>query len=393
MTCLTVTTALLLACCVAPSGNSPVATPPAATWTAAPTAAPVASPAPDGMTGSTVAGGYKIELIGSGNVKNMDSVLVLRRDLAFPMFGDANVQQFADSATFNVPGNQGPGGFGQVGGGAGGGGIGFAAGGGGGGGAVGGQGGDHISPNFGLALKITPEKSTTKRKARLIVDIEPGATLVEQDGQTVQTTGGAMQVSYPEFEHQFPEARFLYAERQQNPNRVLSEIRGTLKIQPGRELKAVFQGSKPGKLRVDGEEFQLQKVEQTASGLSITVAFPPTTLVKKARTIPDRMQAMMQASLAMQASIEDSAGQFHEAKSGGSTGGSGGGFSSFSFNGIPQGQKNFQPPVQPTVMSFQFSTLTDGRTVKNIILRLADIEGEPERVPFTITVQTVPDNR
>lgn len=396
MTCLTATATLLLACCVPPSSNSPATTPAAATHTAAPNAAPnaapVASQAPDGMTGSTVAGGHKIELIGSGNVKNMDSVLVFRRDLAFPMFGDANVQQFADNATFNLPGNQGPGGFGQLGSGGGGGGIGFAAAGGGGGGAVGGQGGEHISPNFGLALKITPDKSTTKRKARLIVNIEPGATLVEQDGQTVQTPAGSLQVSYPEFEQQFPEARFLYAERQQNPNRVLSEIRGTLKIQPGRELKAIFQGAKPGKLRADGEEFQLQKVEQTASGLRITVAFPPTTLVKKARTIPDRMQAMMQASPAMQASIEDSAGQVHEAKSGGSTGGSGSGVSSFSFNGIPQGQKNFQPPVQPTVMSFQFSPLTDGRTVKNLILRLADIEGEPERVPFTITVQAVPEN-
>jgi hypothetical protein len=44
-------------------------------------------------------------------------------------------------------------------------------------------------------------------------------------------------------------------------------------------------------------------------------------------------------------------------------------------------------------MSFQFSPLTDGRTVKNIIVRLADIEGEPRLIPFTIAVQPVPDNR
>lgn len=392
MTSLTATAALLLACCLPPSSNSTASTPSAATHSPEPNVAAVSSPAADGMTGSTIAGGHKIELVGSANVKNMDSVQVLRRDLAFPLFGDTNAQQFTDNATFNVPGNLGPGGLGQAGGGGGGAGVGFAAAGGGGGGAVGGQGGEHISPNFGLALKITPEKSNAKRKVRLIVDIEPGATLVEQDGQTAQTPAGSMQVSCPEFEQQFPDARFLYAERQQNPNRVLREIRGTLKIQPGRELKAVFQGTKPGKLRVDGEEFQLQKVEQTPSGLKITVAFPPTTLAKKARTIPDRMQAMMQASFAAQASIEDSAGQFHEAKSGGSAGGSSGGVSSFSFNGFPQGQKNLQPPVQPTIMSFQFSPLTDGRTVKHIILRLADIAGEPERVPFTIAVQPVPKN-
>lgn len=392
MTRLTATATLLLACCVSISSNAPATTTPATAHTAEPTAAPTASATADGMTGSTVAGGHKIELIGSGNVKNMDSVLVLRRDPAFPMFGDSNVQQFADTATFNFPGNLGPGGFGQAGGGGGGAGIGFAAAGGGAGGAVGGQGGEHISPNFGLALKITPEKPPAKRKAKVIVDIQPGATLVEQDGQTVQTPAGSLQVSCPEFEQQFPEALFLYAERTQNPNRVLAEIRGTLKIQPGRELKAVFQGAKPGKLRVDGEEFHLQKVEQTAAGLNITVAFPPTTLAKNARTIPERMQAMLQACLAIHASIEDSAGQFHEAKSGGSAGGSSSGASSFTFNGAPQGQKNFLPPLQPNVMSFQFSPLTDDRTVKNIILRLADIEGKPELVPFTIAVQPVPQN-
>ncbi|MFM7055649.1 MAG: serine/threonine-protein kinase [Planctomycetota bacterium] len=395
MTCLAASVALLVTCFAPSPSNSPATPAPATPMVTAPPAIAIATApapaAPDDMTGVNFVAGHKIEIIGSANVKNLDSVPVLRRDLAFPMFGDTNIQQFADNATFNFP--AGNGGFGQVGGG-GGGAVGgaVAAGGGGGGfaggGGLNGAGGEPVSPNFGIALKITPEKAAGKRKTRLIIDIEPGATLVEHDGQTVQAPTGAMQISCPEFEQQFPDARFIYAERRQNPNRTLKEIRGTLKIQPGRELKAVFQNAKPGKQKVDGEEFQLQKVEQTAAGLSITVAFPPTTLAKKARTIPDRMQATMQASFAMQASIEDSSGQFHEAKSGGSGGGASGGVSSFSFNGVPQGQKNFQPPVQPpvqpTVMTFQFSPLKKDRTVKNVILHMADIEGQPELLPFTI---------
>ncbi len=382
MTFLSATLALLFACIAPADPGTPAST------VLASTTAGLAPAAPDDLTGSTVAGGHKIELLGSANVKNMDSVPVLRRDPALPMFGDTNVQQFADSAIFNFPGgNPGPGGFGQVGGG-GGGVVAGAAGGGGfaGGGGLGAADGEPVSPNFGLALKITPEKAAGKRKTRFIVDIAPGATLVEQDGQTANAPAGAMQVSYPEFEQQFPDARFIYAERKQNPNRPLKEIRGQLRIQQGRELKAVFPGARPGKQKVDGEEFHLQSAEQTPAGLRITVAFPPTTLTKKARTIPDRMQAMMQAAFAMQATVEDSAGRFHEAKSASSTGGAAGNSFAFSFNGIPQGQKNSQPPLQPTVMTFQFRPLEDGRTVKNVIVRMADIEGEPELVPFTIAV-------
>ncbi len=340
--------------------------------------------APDGMSGSTTAGGHKIEIVGTANVKNMESVVVVRRDLAFPMFGDTNFQQFGDGANFNIPG-------GNAAGAAGGGGGGFAAAGGagGGGGIAGGPASEPISPNFGIALRITPEKAAGKRRPRTIVNLEPGASIVEQDGQTVNTPVGSLQVACPEFEQQFPDCRYLYVERQQNPNRALKEISGQLKIQPGRELTAVFPAAKPGKQRVDGAEFQLQKVEQTEDRLRITVAFPPTTLVKKARTIPEQLQAMMQASFAMQASIEDSKGQVHEAKSGSSGAGSSGRSSSFAFNGIPQGQKNLQPPVQPTVITFQFTPL-QGRTVKNVILRMADIEGEPELVPFTIAVEAAP---
>lgn len=340
---------------------------------------------PDGMSGSTTAGGHKIEIVGTANVKNMESVVVVRRDLAFPMFGDTNFQQFGDGANFNIPG-------GNAAGAAGGGGGGFAVAGGaggGGGGNAGGPAGEPISPNFGIALRITPEKAAGKRRPRTIVHLEPGASIVEQDGQTVNTPVGSLQVACPEFEQQFPDCRYLYAERRQNPNRALKEISGQLKIQSGRELTAVFPAAKPGKLRVDGAEFQLQKVEQTADGLRITVAFPPTTLAKKARTIPEQLQAMMQASFAMQASIEDSNGQVHEAKSGSSSGGSSGGSSTFSFNGIPQGQKTFQPTPQPTGMTFQFAPL-QGRTIKNLILRMADIEGEPRIVPFTIAVEADP---
>jgi len=368
---------------LAPSGTQPAAPEPTASK---PPAAAVA--AADGMTGSTTAGGHRIEIVGSANVKNMESVAFLRRDLAFPMLADSNFQQFSDTANFNFPG-------GNVGGGAGGGGLGFAAagggGGGGGGGNAGGPAGEPISPNFGIALKITPEKAGGKRRPPVIVSIEPGATVVELDGQTVSTPAGSMQVHYPEFEQQFPDCTYLYVERRQNPNRLLKEISGQLKIQPGRELTAVFPAAKPGKQRVDGEEFQLQKVEETAAGLRITVAFPPTALAKKARNIPDQLQAMMQASFAMQATIEDSNGQFHEAKSGGSSGAANGSSSSFTLNGIPQSRKNVQPPVQPTVMTFQFAPLP-GKTVKNVRLRMADVEGEPQLVPFTIAVKAAPAN-
>lgn len=176
--------------------------------------APTESASPDGMSGSTTAGGHKIEIVGTANVKNMESVVVVRRDLAFPMFGDTNFQQFGDGANFIIQG-------GNAAGAAGGGGGGFAAAGGagGGGGNAGGPPGEPISPNFGIALRITPEKAAGKRRPRTIVNLEPGASIVEQDGQTVNTPAGSLQVACTEFEQQFPDCRYLYAERQQNPNR------------------------------------------------------------------------------------------------------------------------------------------------------------------------------
>jgi hypothetical protein len=370
MTCLQLAAALLITSLVQPANNTP-------------------APA-DGMAGSTVAGGYKIELLGTANVRNMDSVVVLRRNPAIPMFGNTNFELFGTGEGFNFSG-------GNVIGGANFGGANFGGANFGGGNAAAGDpngnDGQNISPNFGVALRITPEapNPNPKRKRRTTVALEPGSRAVEQDGEAVQSATGPTQLSFPEFEEQFPDSHYIYFERKQNPNRVLREISGELRIQPGRELKAVFPGADPRKLRVDGEEFQLQKVEQTAADLRITAAFPPTTLAKKARTIPERMQAMMQAAFSMQAFIEDSTGQLHEAKSGGTGGGSNAGFSSFSFNNIPQGRKTVLPPVQPTVMTFVFGPLEDGRTISNIILRMADIEGKPELVPFTITVEAVPD--
>ncbi|MGV2336668.1 MAG UNVERIFIED_CONTAM: hypothetical protein LVR18_22045 [Planctomycetaceae bacterium] len=336
------------------------------------------------MSGSTTAGGHKIEIVGTANVKNMESVVVVRRDLAFPMFGDTNFQQFGDGANFNIPG-------GNAAGAAGGGGGGFAAAGGagGGGGNAGGPVGEPISPNFGIALRITPEKATGKRRPRTIVQLEPGASIVEQDGQTVNTPVGSLQVACPEFEQQFPDCRYLYAERQQNPNRGAERNQRSIENPDRRELTAVFPAAKPGKLRHRWRRIPASKGRTNRRRSPHHSRLSPTTLAKKARTIPEQLQAMMQASFAMQASIEDSNGRVHEAKSGSSSGGSSGGSSTFSFNGIPQAQKTFQPTPQPTGMTFQFAPL-QGRTIKNLILRMDDIEGEPRIVPFTIAVEADP---
>jgi hypothetical protein len=327
----------------------------------------------DGMTGAATVGGYRIELVGTANVKNLDVVPRLRRN--YDQQPLENFAQFGNNANFNFPG----------------GGFGGAAAAGGGGNGVGFGGAD--GPNFGVALKITEADPKPKRRLRRFVHLAPGASVVEQDGETVKSSSEMIELTYPEFERQFAGAQAVYVQRTQNPNRLLKEIRGELKVYPGRLLEASFSGTKPGRQRVEGEEFELRQFEQTAEGIQFSVAFPMSTLSKKARNLQEKMQAMMSSSQNLSAVIEDSEGRIHEASgmSSGSTGG--GGFQSFSFNGVPGGGQNFQGPAAPVSVSFRFQPLPQNAGVKSIRVRMADVEGPAEVFPFTIEVMAVPEEK
>jgi serine/threonine-protein kinase len=356
-------------------------------------------PLADGMKGSTTVGGFKVELVGTANVKNMDSFPRFRRNLdqVFQMQGSGNFSTFGDQAQFNFPGfgnldNDGNGG--AVGGGgfaqAGGGGFAQAGGGGGAGGTDDDSGPGFNSANFGIALNITETENGNKRRRRQFAILAPGTKVTEQDGETADSGTSKVQWAYGEFEKQFPGAEFVYVERLQNPNRVLKSINGELKVYPGQLLKASFNGSRPQRQKVNGEEFVLQKVEQNQQGIQAVINFPPTTKMKQARDIMQQMQAMMVVHHCVNAEIEDSAGNVHPANGRSSSGTGGGSSMSFSFNGVPQGQRRNQQNVSPNSINFRFPALPEGTTIKHIHVSMADLEGEATVVPFVINVEPIP---
>ena len=358
----------------------------------------VVQPAADGMQGSTTAGGFKVELVGTGNVKNMESVPGFRPNLdqIFELKPQGNFSTFGDQAQFNVPGFGGGNNAAD----AGGGGAGFAQAGGGGGGFVGGGAGgfaggdDNSGPgfrqsNFGMALNISEAQDGNRRRRRQFAVLAPGTTLTEQDGDVAASGKSRIRWIYSEFEKQYPNAEFVYVERLQNPNRVPKSIDGEIRVYPGRLLKATFKGSKTQRQRSDGEEFVLQKVNQNQNGIEASIIFPPTTKMKQTQDMMEQIQAMLAVQNCLTAEIEDSSGTRYPSH-GHSSGGSGGGTGmSFSFNGTPQGQRRTQQ-ISPNSVNFRFPPLPEGTSIKSIHVSMADIEGEATVVPFSIKVEPIP---
>jgi hypothetical protein len=140
----------------------------------------------------------------------------------------------------------------------------------------------------------------------------------------------------------------------------------------------------------DGEEFTYKAFTTSPGGFTIMATFPSTTAQNNAKTPPERMQAMMQASMgAYSVSVEDNEGHVHFAAGSGSGGGSGGSTSSFSFGasggpggGVVRGSGfGSSRPGQ----SYTFKDLPEGRTIKKVRMKMVDRTGETKAIPFTLT--------
>ncbi|MFN9988063.1 MAG: hypothetical protein ACK52S_21125 [Pirellula sp.] len=349
-------------------------------------------PAP--MKGTTTVSGFKIQLEGVGSLGDIsESVTRFRPKLesqnsATSSVNNFSFNQFPNGQTFSN-------GNGAAGGAVGGSGNAFAGGGGqafaGGGGASAGS--TFIKPNFGIALKVTQEDTNAKKgknstEKKRFAELGSAVKIVELDGSVEEAKDtGPITTAWPLFDRRFPGTSGLYIYRRKGIEVPLKEIHGELKISTGRRLEAVFQGARPQKKKADGEEFAIKSIEEGKDGLTVVASFPPTTAMKKARDMQEKIQAMMSSNRACELEIEDSDGKIYIPTGAFSSGGAAGSFQGFSFNGNTQTRSSQTPSPEPLTISFRFQPI-QAYSIKSLKARLVEPEGEPEVVPFTIEVQT-----
>lgn len=348
---------------------------------------------PARMKGSTTVSGFRIQLEGVGSLGDIsESVTRFRPKLDNQNSSTSSINNFSFNQLPNGQTiNNGNGASGAAGGTgnafAGGGGQAFA----GGSGAT--AGGTFIKPTFGIALKVTQEdtnakkdKNTTGKKR--FAELGSAVQIVELDGSVEETKDtGPITTAWPQFDRRFPGTSGLYIYRRKGLGVPLKEIHGELKISTGRRLEAVFQGARPQKKKADGEEFAIKSIEEGKDGLTVVASFPPTTAMKKARDMQEKMQAMMSSNRACELEIEDSDGKIYIPTGAFSGGGAGGSFQGFSFNGNSQTRSSQTPAQDQLTISFRFQPI-QAYSIKNLKARLVELEGEPEVVPFTIEVQS-----
>ena len=341
---------------------------------------------PAKMKGSTTVDGFKISLEGVGLLGDISEQVVrfrAKRDNRTTTSSSSHsaTNNFSTGRTFNNGNGTGggAGGFGSTS--AGGGGAGFA----GGGGSSFGY--SFEKPTFGIALKISDEKAKGKGPKQRFAELGSAAKIVELDGTVEETKdSGPITTAWPQFDKRFPGTSGLYVPRRKGLDAPLKEIHGELKVSTGRRVEAVFPGTRPQKKKVLGEEFALKSVEHTPEGTSIIVSFPPTTEMKKARNFFERLQMMLISIDAYELEVVDKNGQIHIPSGTSSTGSGGGGMQGFSFNGTTRQQFSQSEP-ELSILTFRFDSLP-AASIKSIVARVVEMDGESETVPFTIKVET-----
>lgn len=338
------------------------------------------------MKGSTSVAGYKITLEGVGKLGDIsESVSRFRPKIKTQSTaqGSANFSsdQFATGQTFNNGKGTGgaTGGSGRVT--SGGGGGGFTGGGG------SGFGHTFIKPTFGIALKITEEAAKGKRDKNRYAQLGTAVKIVELDGTVEEAKdSGPISDTWPKFDSQFPGTLGLYVPRRKGVEVPLKEIHGELKITTGRRVEAVFPSARPQKKKTEGEEFAIKSIDETPEGLTVVVSFPPTTAMKNAKNIFERMQVMMTSISNYELEIEDKEGNIYIPSGASATGNGGGSSQSFSFNGRTQRRSAQSSEPELSTVAFRFQPI-QSYSIKSITARVVEADGEPETVPFTIEVQ------
>ncbi|XZE17574.1 serine/threonine-protein kinase [Pirellulaceae bacterium SH449] len=342
--------------------------------------------APPKMKGSTTVSGYKITLEGVGNLGDITERVTRFRpklNTSVNAQGSSNFtsDQFATGQTFNNGNGTGGavGGFGSA-----------SAGGGGGGFTGGGAGFGHsfVKPTYGIALKITEEGVKGKRENNRYAQLGTAVKIVEIDGTVEEAKdSGPITSSWPKFDNQFPGAAGLYVPRRQRLDVPIKEIHGELKITTGRRLEAIFAGARPHKKKVDGEEFAIKSINETPEGLTVVVSFPPTSAMKKAGNIFERVQLMMASMSNYELEIEDKEGNVYIPSGASATGSGGGSTQNFSFNGNNQKRSSQSSEPELSTLAFQFKPI-QSYSIKSITARIVEADGEPETVRFMIEVQS-----
>ena len=339
------------------------------------------------MKGSTSVAGYKIALEGVGELGDIsERVIKFRPKMNTPTAPQDSFNFSSDPfATGQTFGN-GNGIGGATGGSgtatAGGGGGGFTSGGGSGFGTT------FTKPTYGIALKITEEAAKGKRNKNRYVQLGSAVKIIELDGTVEEAKdSGPIIAKWPKFDSQFPGTSGLYVPRQKGIEVPLKEIHGELKITTGRRIEAIFAGARPQKKKVDGEEFAIKSIDENPEGLTVVVSFPPTTAMKNAKNIFERMQVMMTSMNCYELEIEDREGNVYIPTGASATGNGGGSSQSFSFNGNTQKRSSQSSEPELSTVAFRFKPLS-GYSMKNITARIVEADGEPETVPFTIEVQS-----
>ena len=342
---------------------------------------------PAKMTGSTTVAGYKISLEGVGELGDISERVVKFRpkvNMQTSSQGSNTVSsdEFATGQTSNDGNGTGTatGGFGTV----------TAGGGGGGATSSGGAGFGHTftKPTYGIALKITEEKNKGKREKNRYAQLGTAVKIVELDGTVEEAKdSGPISATWPKFDRQFPGTLGLYVPRQKALNVPVKEIHGELKIFTGRRLEATFNSAKPQKKKIDGEEFALKSIEENSEGLTVVVSFPPTTAMKKAGNIFERVQLMMSSMNSYELEIEDKEGGLHIPTGASATGSGGGSSQSFSFNGNNQKRSSQSSEPELSTLAFRFKPIR-AYSIKSITAKLVEVDSEPETVPFSIDVKS-----
>ncbi len=335
------------------------------------------------VKGLTRAGGYSIELLGTGSLDGMESLMDFKPDIKIQngqgnSFGNITTNNFGNSQTFNN----------QLGTGGAVGGFGTTTAGGGGGGFTGTGGatyaGGGVPANLGIALKIEADKEKAKGK-RELVELSPKIKLTNTDGSVNESQDTRpLRTTYPQFEKQFPGCYAAYVHRPRGNDSAIKTIEGELLITPGRKLSAVFTDSKPQKKKVDGEIFQLHKMDANEQGTVVQMTFPETRSMKKAKNMFEKFQAFAQSNGAFDVMLVDYDGNVYlpNGKSGG--GGGSGSVQGFSFNGTTQTRTNQSQEPSMTTMNFQFKPLPAGAEITKIIAVMTEKEGETKGIPFTM---------
>ena len=349
------------------------------------TAAKVVPNAAAKMKGSTSVAGYKIALEGVGELGDISERVMkfrpkMNTQTASQGSFDISSDQFATGQTFGNGIGGATGGSGTAT--AGGGGGGFTSGGGAGFGTT------FTKPTYGIALKITEEAAKGKRDKNRYALLGSAVKIIELDGTVEEAKdSGPISATWPKFDSQFPGTSGLYVPRQKGIEVPLKEIHGELKITTGRRVEAIFAGARPQKKKVDGEEFAIKSIDENPEGLTVVVSFPPTTAMKNAKNIFERMQVMMTSMNCYELEIEDKEGNVYIPTGASATGSGGGSSQSFSFNGNTQKRSSQSSEPELSTVAFRFKPLS-GYSIKNITARIVEADGEPETVPFTIEVQS-----